>query len=46
MLLIFVLLIVLWLLGLLGNIGGSLIWILLVVAVFVLLFDLIDNRRL
>jgi len=46
MLLIFVILVILWALGLLGNIGGGLIWLLLLAAVIVLLFDLTSNRRL
>jgi hypothetical protein len=36
---------VLWLLGLITGIGGSLINLLLVVAVAVLLYDLFVNRR-
>ncbi|MDQ0145619.1 MULTISPECIES: lmo0937 family membrane protein [Pseudarthrobacter] len=35
---------VLWLLGLLANIGGGLIHILLVIAVVVLIFHFIQNR--
>lgn len=35
---------VLWLLGLLGNIGGGLIHLLLVIAVVVLIFHLIRGR--
>ncbi|GAA1770369.1 hypothetical protein GCM10009712_17890 [Pseudarthrobacter sulfonivorans] len=35
---------VLWLLGLLGNIGGGLIHILLVVAVVVLIFHFLQGR--
>ncbi|HKU01500.1 MAG TPA: lmo0937 family membrane protein [Arthrobacter sp.] len=35
---------VLWLLGLLANIGGGLIHILLVVAVVVLIFHFLQNR--
>jgi hypothetical protein len=40
-----VILLVLWLLGLLGSIGGGLIHILLVAAVIVLLFQLLSGRR-
>jgi hypothetical protein len=36
---------VLWLLGLLANIGGGLIHILLVVAVVVLIFHFVTGRR-
>lgn len=36
---------VLWLLGLIGNIGGGLIWLLLVIAAIVLLFQLLSGRR-
>ncbi|MDP9887542.1 lmo0937 family membrane protein [Pseudarthrobacter enclensis] len=36
---------VLWLLGLLANIGGGLIHILLVVAVIVLIFHFVTARR-
>ena len=42
---IIVILVVLWLLGLLGHVGGSLIHLLLVVAVIVLIFNLIQGRR-
>jgi hypothetical protein len=35
----------LWLLGLLGNIGGSLIHVLLVVAVVLFLVNLFNGRR-
>jgi hypothetical protein len=42
---IIVLLLVLWLLGLIGNIGGGLIHLLLVVAVIVFLFNLLSGRR-
>jgi hypothetical protein len=38
-------LLVLWLLGLIGNIGGSLIWLLLVIAAIVLVFQLLSGRR-
>ncbi|MDQ0771146.1 uncharacterized membrane protein YtjA (UPF0391 family) [Pseudarthrobacter defluvii] len=36
---------VLWLLGLLANIGGGLIHILLVIAVVVLIFHFVTGRR-
>jgi fatty acid desaturase len=42
---IIVILLVLWLLGLIGSIGGDLIWLLLVIAGVVLLFQLISGRR-
>jgi O-antigen/teichoic acid export membrane protein len=42
---VFAILLVLWLLGLIGHIGGSLIHLLLVVAVVVLLFNLLSGRR-
>ena len=40
-----VILVVLWLLGLLGHIGGGLIHILLVIALIVIVFNLIQGRR-
>jgi len=42
---IIIVLFMLWLLGLIGHIGGGLIHILLVVAVIVLLFNLLSGRR-
>lgn len=42
---IFAILLVLWLVGLLANIGGGLIHLLLVVAAIVLLFNLLAGRR-
>jgi len=42
---IFVVLLVLWLLGLIGHIGGGLIHLLLVIAAVVLIFQLISGRR-
>jgi hypothetical protein len=42
---ILVILLVLWLVGLIGNIGGGLIHLLLVVAVIVFLFNLLSGRR-
>jgi hypothetical protein len=42
---IFVILLVLWLLGLIGHIGGGLIHLLLVVAAIVLVFNLLSGRR-
>ena len=38
-------LVVLWLLGLIGNIGGGLIHILIVAAVVVLIYKLVTGRR-
>jgi hypothetical protein len=42
---IFAILLVLWLLGFVGSVGGSLIHLLLVVAVIVLIFNLLSGRR-
>lgn len=42
---IFAILLVLWLVGLLANIGGGLIHLLLVVAAVVLIFQLLTGRR-
>ncbi len=42
---IIVILLVLWLLGLLTGAVGNLIWIVLVVAAVVLLFQLLSGRR-
>lgn len=42
---IIVILLVLWLLGLIGQIGGGFIWLLLVIAAIVLLFQLLSGRR-
>lgn len=42
---IIVILLVLWLLGLIGHIGGGLIHLLLVVAVVVFIWNLITRRR-
>jgi hypothetical protein len=42
---IFVILLVLWLLGFSLHVGGSLIHILIVIAVIVLIFNLISGRR-
>jgi hypothetical protein len=42
---IFVVLVVLWLLGFSFHVAGSLIHLLLVVAVIVLVFNLISGRR-
>jgi hypothetical protein len=42
---IFVILLVLWLLGFLGHVGGGLIHLLLVIAVVVLIINLIQGRR-
>ena len=40
-----VILVVLWLLGFIGHIGGSLIHLLLVVALIVFIYNLIVSRR-
>lgn len=42
---IIVILLVLWLLGLLVHVGGSLIHILLVIAVIVLIINLLQGKR-
>ena len=42
---IFAILLVLWLVGLIGGIGGGLIHLLLVVAAIVLIFNLLSGRR-
>jgi 4-hydroxybenzoate polyprenyltransferase len=42
---IIALLIVLWLLGLIGGIGGNLIHLLLIIAAVVLIYQLITGRR-
>ena len=42
---IIAILLVLWLLGLIGNVGGGLIWLLLVIAAIVLVFQLLSGRR-
>lgn len=42
---VFAVLLILWLAGLLGNVGGNLIHLLLVVAVIVLIFNLLSGRR-
>ena len=42
---IFAILLVLWLVGLIGGIGGGLIHLLLVVAAIVLIFNLLAGRR-
>ena len=39
------LLVVLWLLGFIGSVGGGLIHVLLVLAVIVFLFQLLGGRR-
>ncbi len=43
---IMVALVVLWLLGLIGGVGGSLIHALLVIAAIVLVYNLITGRRM
>ena len=42
---IIIVLVVLWLLGLIGNIGGGLIHALLVIAAIVFIYNLINRRR-
>jgi len=42
---IIVILLVLWLLGFIGSIGGGLIHLLLVIAAIVLVFQLLSGRR-
>jgi hypothetical protein len=42
---IVVVLLILWLLGFIGHIGGGLIHLLLVIAVIVLIFNFISGRR-
>ena len=42
---VFVVLVVLWLAGFLGHIGGSLIHAILVIAVIVLVINLLTGRR-
>jgi len=42
---IFVVLLILWLLGFTLHVGGSLIHIILVIAVIVLIYNLITGRR-
>jgi hypothetical protein len=42
---IIALLVVLWLLGFIGHIGGGLIHLLLVVALIVLIYQLVTGRR-
>ena len=42
---IFVIVLVLWLLGLIGHVGGGLIHLLLVVAAIILVINLMSGRR-
>jgi hypothetical protein len=42
---IIVILFALWLLGLIAHVGGGLIWLLLVIAVIALIYQLITGRR-
>lgn len=42
---IIVILLILWLLGLVTNVVGPIVWILLVIAAVVLLFQLLSGRR-
>ena len=43
--LVLVVLVILWLIGFVGNIGGGLIHILIVVAVIILVYNLLVGRR-
>ena len=43
---IIIVLVALWLLGLVGGIGGSMIHALLVIAAVILVFNLISGRRI
>ncbi len=42
---VIVVLVVLWLLGLIFHVAGGLVWILLVVALIVLIYNLVAGRR-
>ncbi|MFL6274492.1 MAG: lmo0937 family membrane protein [Blastocatellia bacterium] len=42
---VFIILLVLWLLGVIGHVGGGLIHLLLVVAAIVLVNNLLNSRR-
>ena len=42
---ILVVILILWLLGFIGNFGGNLIHILLVVAAIILIYNLVSGRR-
>jgi hypothetical protein len=42
---ILVIVLVLWLLGLIGSVGGGLIHLLLVIAAVILVFQLLSGRR-
>jgi len=42
---VLVIILVLWLLGLIANIGGGLIHLLLVVALVILIYNLVTGRR-
>ena len=39
-----VILVVLWLIGFVGNIGGGLVWLLLVVAAIIVVYNLLAGR--
>ena len=39
-----VILVVLWLLGLVGGIGGNLVWILLVIAAVIIVYNVLVGR--
>lgn len=42
---IIAILVLLWLIGLIAHIGGGLIWLLLVIALVVFIWDMITGRR-
>ncbi|HYM00579.1 MAG TPA: lmo0937 family membrane protein [Blastocatellia bacterium] len=42
---IFAILVILWLFGVIGGVGGGLIHLLLIVAAVVLIFNLLSGRR-
>ena len=39
-----VILVILWLIGLVGNIGGGLVWLLLVIAAIIVVYNLLVGR--
>lgn len=43
---LFIVLLVLWLLGFIGNFGGGLIHLLIVIAIVVLIYNLATGRRI
>ena len=42
---VLIILLILWLLGFIGNVGGSFIHLLLVIAAIVLIYNLLTGRR-